>query len=104
MTTRERWVVMGGVALVLLTWVGTRVLQPAMRAVLDTAREQLPGSTVKGVGHRVVHGGMGFAAPVEVTTDIIAELEKLSPLAPLHRFPGHVPLPCSSISQRQVRA
>jgi len=35
MTTRERWVVMGGVALVLLTWVGTRVLQPAMRAVLD---------------------------------------------------------------------
>ena len=35
MTPRERWVVMGGVALVLLSWVGTRVLQPAIRAVLD---------------------------------------------------------------------
>lgn len=57
----------------------------AMDAILETARELLPGSTVKGVGHRVVHGGTRFAAPVEVTPEIIAELEKLSPLAPLHQ-------------------
>ena len=58
----------------------------AMGAILEVAREQLPeGSTVNGVGHRVVHGGTRFAAPVEVTPDIIAELEKLSPLAPLHQ-------------------
>ena len=58
----------------------------AMGAILDLARELLPaGSTVSGVGHRVVHGGTGFAAPVEVTADVIAELEKLTPLAPLHQ-------------------
>jgi acetate kinase len=58
----------------------------AMGAILEVAREQLPaGSTVSGVGHRVVHGGTQFAAPVEVTSDIIPELEKLSPLAPLHQ-------------------
>jgi acetate kinase len=58
----------------------------AMGAILEVAREQLPaGSTVSGVGHRVVHGGTRFASPVEVTPDIIPELEKLSPLAPLHQ-------------------
>jgi acetate kinase len=58
----------------------------AMGAILEVAREQLPaGSTVSGVGHRVVHGGSRFAAPVEVTPEIIPELEKLSPLAPLHQ-------------------
>lgn len=58
----------------------------AMGAILEVARELLPeGSTVKGVGHRVVHGGTRFAAPVEVTPAIISELEKLSPLAPLHQ-------------------
>jgi acetate kinase len=57
----------------------------AMHAIIETARELLPGSTVKGVGHRVVHGGTRFAAPVEVTAEIISELEKLSPLAPLHQ-------------------
>ena len=57
----------------------------AMGAILEVAREQLTGSTVKGVGHRVVHGGTRFAAPVEVTAEIIAELDELSPLAPLHQ-------------------
>jgi acetate kinase len=57
----------------------------AVDAILDTARELLPGSTVQGVGHRVVHGGTRFAAPVQVTPEVIAELEKLSPLAPLHQ-------------------
>jgi acetate kinase len=33
----------------------------AMGAILEVAREQLAGSTVKGVGHRVVHGGTHFA-------------------------------------------
>ena len=57
----------------------------AMNAIIETARELLPGSSVKGIGHRVVHGGTSFAAPVEVTPAIISELEKLTPLAPLHQ-------------------
>jgi acetate kinase len=36
-------------------------------------------------GHRVVHGGMKFAAPVLVNAETLAELEALVPLAPLHQ-------------------
>jgi acetate kinase len=37
------------------------------------------------VGHRVVHGGLDFAQPVRVDAQIVAKLEKLVPLAPLHQ-------------------
>jgi acetate kinase len=36
-------------------------------------------------GHRVVHGGDRFAAPVEVTPATLAALRALCPLAPLHQ-------------------
>ena len=70
----------------------------AMDAIIELARELLPDSTVKGVGHRVVHGGTHFAAPIEVSAEIIAELEKLAPLAPLHQ--PHNLAPIKSIAQR----
>ena len=37
------------------------------------------------VGHRVVHGGTDYAAPVRVDAGVVAKLEKLVPLAPLHQ-------------------
>jgi acetate kinase len=37
------------------------------------------------VGHRVVHGGTQFSAPVDVTDAIVDALASLSPLAPLHQ-------------------
>lgn len=37
------------------------------------------------VGHRVVHGGTAFLAPVLVNEPILDQLEKLIPLAPLHQ-------------------
>jgi len=37
------------------------------------------------VGHRVVHGGQQFDRPTLVTPEIVRELSKLSPLAPLHQ-------------------
>ena len=37
------------------------------------------------VGHRIVHGGADFAAPVRLDEAILAKLEALSPLAPLHQ-------------------
>src|SRR5688572_27225453 len=70
----------------------------AMDAIIELSRELLPDSTVKGVGHRVVHGGTRFAAPMEVSTEIIAELEKLAPLAPLHQ--PHNLAPIKAIAQR----
>ena len=39
---------------------------------------------LSGVGHRVVHGGDRFIHPTLVTAEVVAELEALSPLAPLH--------------------
>jgi acetate kinase len=43
------------------------------------------GSQVVGVGHRVVHGGSRFAGPTIITPEVLAELYKLVPLAPLHQ-------------------
>ncbi|TNF21303.1 MAG: acetate/propionate family kinase [Rhodobacteraceae bacterium] len=40
---------------------------------------------LQAVGHRVVHGGKGFSAPTRVTDAVLAELETLVPLAPLHQ-------------------
>ena len=37
------------------------------------------------VGHRVVHGGIEYTAPVRADAAVLARLEKLIPLAPLHQ-------------------
>ena len=42
-------------------------------------------ATVDAAGHRVVHGGMQFGAPVLVNADVLAGMEALVPLAPLHQ-------------------
>ncbi|WP_089829520.1 acetate kinase [Halolactibacillus halophilus] len=39
---------------------------------------------IEGIGHRVVHGGERFSDSVVVNDDVIAEIEKVSELAPLH--------------------
>ena len=38
-----------------------------------------------GAGHRVVHGGSVYTAPVVVNPGVIEDLERLAPLAPLHQ-------------------
>jgi acetate kinase len=57
----------------------------ATRVVLETARDLLAGAPVKGVGHRVVHGGTDFAEPVRIDGAVLSDLQKLEPLAPLHQ-------------------
>jgi len=49
---------------------------------LDAA---LKGEPILAIGHRVVHGGTGFAAPVRIDDATLAALERLAPLAPLHQ-------------------
>jgi len=48
-------------------------------------RSKYGGSKVLGVGHRVVHGGVRFSGPTIVTPQVISQLRKLIPLAPLHQ-------------------
>ena len=51
----------------------------------DFLRAQLGEHQLVAVGHRVVHGGLDYAAPVRLTAEIIDHLEQLVPLAPLHQ-------------------
>ena len=44
-------------------------------------------SDIDAVGHRIVHGGEKYSQPVKLDEHALAEIEKLSPLAPLHN-PG----------------
>ncbi len=48
------------------------------------ATGQISGSRVRGVGHRVVHGGLEYDAPVVIDDHVVTTLERLCPLAPLH--------------------
>jgi acetate kinase len=43
---------------------------------------------IAAVGHRVVHGGEKFAQPTLITDDVLAEIDKMSELAPLHNPPN----------------
>jgi acetate kinase len=50
------------------------------------------------VGHRIVHGGTLYAAPVRITPDVLAALTGLIPLAPLHQ--PHNLTPIRVLSER----
>ena len=57
----------------------------ALDALAAWLRSRYGGARVLGVGHRVVHGGAGYAGPVVVTPVVLEELRALIPLAPLHQ-------------------
>ena len=48
-------------------------------------RERLGEHRLAAVGHRVVHGGLDYTAPVRLTAEIVGHLEQFIPLAPLHQ-------------------
>lgn len=64
----------------------------ATHAVLALGRRLLGETPVRAVGHRVVHGGMQFAAPTRVDAIVIEALERLVPLAPLHQPHNLLPI------------
>jgi acetate kinase len=43
---------------------------------------------IAAIGHRVVHGGEKFVQPILITDDVVAGIEKVSQLAPLHNPPN----------------
>jgi acetate kinase len=47
--------------------------------------EAFGDANIRGVGHRVVHGGPLHAVPVRLTPEVLAGLRELEPLAPLHQ-------------------
>jgi acetate kinase len=58
----------------------------AIESLFAWGRTHLPGGTaIGGVGHRVVHGGTTFVAPVAIDRSTVDQLTALTPLAPLHQ-------------------
>jgi acetate kinase len=57
----------------------------ALEHLLDVLRERLAADRLVAVGHRVVHGGTRYAAPIRVDATVLAALRELEPLAPLHQ-------------------
>lgn len=53
--------------------------------VLAFIDDRFGGRSLRAVGHRIVHGGPDYSGPMILTDDIIAKLEALTPLAPLHQ-------------------
>ena len=79
----------------------------ALHVAIRAMAVHYPDRTIKAVGHRVVHGGPDFAAPVMIDDAVQAALEALVPLAPLHQphclagiraaraaFPGATQIAC----------
>lgn len=61
--------------------------EAALKAALDAFDEHGPpldADALAAVGHRVVHGGDRFSTPALVDDDLVAAVEELVPLAPLH--------------------
>lgn len=52
--------------------------------LLDWISETFPDMQVGCVGHRVVHGGRTYSAPVRVDDTVLSDLDQLVSLAPLH--------------------
>jgi acetate kinase len=59
-----------------------------LHQVLAELRERGALDGLVGVGHRIVHGGAGFSAPVRIDDAVLDEIRALIPLAPLHNPPG----------------
>jgi acetate kinase len=53
--------------------------------VLGFIEDRFGDRRLVAVGHRIVHGGPDYSGPVELTDDVYAKLEALTPLAPLHQ-------------------
>ena len=64
----------------------------ALDHIVGYARGMLGTTPLGAVGHRVVHGGLLYEAPVRVDARVLSQLEKLVPLAPLHQPHNLVPI------------
>lgn len=69
------------------TWSSSEVgtTSEALGKIIEFLRAQIGGSLPLAVGHRVVHGGPDHSDPVIVDAALLSDLERFSPLAPLHQ-------------------
>jgi acetate kinase len=73
----------------------------ALDFLFDWRKSNMSAARLAAVGHRVVHGGTIYAAPVRVDSGVVQKLAELVPLAPLHQ--PHNLLPMRVIAEREPR-
>jgi len=59
--------------------------QACLSTIQSWLADEFPEHNLCAIGHRVVHGGSRFSAPVLIDDEIIQQLTTLIPLAPLHQ-------------------
>ena len=59
--------------------------EEAFKQLFEWLGQHTAGHTLGAVGHRVVHGGERFTRPARVTSEILAQLDSFTPLAPQHQ-------------------
>ena len=77
----------GGDTLAMHAWADGTPLghDAALEHIVAFLREKMQGLRLKGIGHRVVHGGMMYAQPMRVDRAVLQDLQQFIPLAPLHQ-------------------
>ena len=65
--------------------IGTRSGPATHAQALALVLARLGDARVAAVGHRIVHGGVGFVQPVRIDDAVIEAIAALQPLAPLHQ-------------------
>ncbi|SFC64111.1 acetate/propionate family kinase [Massilia yuzhufengensis] len=66
------------------TWPQALDHAAGMKALLAFLATRSGGQSLRAVGHRIVHGGSLYSGPAALDETVLAELETLVPLAPLH--------------------
>ncbi|MHB8745238.1 MAG: acetate/propionate family kinase [Gammaproteobacteria bacterium] len=56
----------------------------AARLLVNWLKQRPEYTTIRAVGHRIVHGGANYSGPELITPTVIAELQRLSPFVPQH--------------------
>jgi acetate kinase len=66
-------------------WPAPRKQADILNDILEWTDQKAGSGGLAAVGHRIVHGGSQFVAPVRLTSKTIDELARLTPMAPLHQ-------------------
>ncbi|HUK66330.1 MAG TPA: acetate kinase [Anaeromyxobacteraceae bacterium] len=60
----------------------------SLRAVVELLRSLFLIDGLRGIGHRVVHGGSKFSGSMAITPEVLHKIEECIPLGPLHNPPN----------------
>ncbi len=83
------------------TWRGQSFL-PLVEKVIGWAERHLGADRLLAAGHRVVHGGADHSKPERVTPELLAALDRLTPLAPLHEPHNLAPIRAIAVARPEL--